>query len=366
MRPLVPTLTGAGLLLASTLTVSAAEAEPRPGPGPSDTVTVTPGVPVARLTGAGSINETAANYQVYGTDLGIMWDNGDGEVLMAFGDTYGEGWGGNGAGPREADWRCNVLAISSDRDLADGMTFDSMVQDRPGHAGQLLDCLKQNEVEETVIPTAGIAVNGRSYLHYMSVNHWGPAGTWFTNHSGIAWSDDDGQTWTKDPDAVWANTPEWDSNFQMTAFARHRGHVYLFGTPNGRWGDAHVARVPAGRVQDKDAYRYWDGAGWSRDEAAAAPVADGPIGELSVQYNEYAGRWLMTYLDESRAQIVLRDAPRPTGPWGEEQVIVDGAEYPALYGGYLHPWSSGPDLYFALTQWGPYNVTLMRSTLTRE
>lgn len=359
MRPLPPALAVAGAgLLAATLTSSAAE----PAPG----VTVSPAEPVALLTGAGSINETDVRYQVHGTDLGIMWDGGEGEVLMAFGDTYGEGWGGEGAGPREADWRCNVLAVSSDRDLADGMTFDTMVQDRPGHAGRLLDCLQQNGVEETVIPTAGIAVGGRSYLHYMSVNHWGPAGTWFTNHAGLARSDDGGATWTKDPDAVWPNTPEWDSDFQQAAFARDGDHVYLFGTPNGRWGDAHLARVPAGEVQDRDAYRYWDGAGWSPSEAAAAPVAEGPIGELSVQHHEDTGRWLMTYLDESRAQIVLRDAPHPTGPWGDEQALVDGAEYPALYGGFLHPWSSGPDLYFALTQWGPYNVTLMRSTLTRD
>ncbi|WP_084469473.1 DUF4185 domain-containing protein [Jiangella gansuensis] len=371
MRVQLLAATGAVALLLVASSAMASDgvphAERNPAPSraePTSAVTADPAVPVARLTGAGSVNHTAARYQVHGTDLGIIWDNGAGEVLMAFGDTYGEGWGGNGAGPRDADWRCNVLARSSDTDLADGMTFDTMVQDRPGHAGQLLDCKQVNNDEETVIPTAGVTVDGRSYLHYMSVHHWGPPGQWFTNHAGIAYSDDNGETWTKDPDAVWTNTPEWSSAFQLAAFARHGGHVYLFGTPNGRFGDAHLARVPAGKVLDKDAYRYWNGSGWSPDEATAAPVAAGTVGELSVQYNEYTGRWLMTYLDESRAAIVLRDAPRPTGPWSNEQVIVSGSEYPALYGAFLHPWSSGPDLYFAMTQWAPYNVTLMRTSLS--
>ncbi|SEF17023.1 protein of unknown function [Jiangella alba] len=263
MRLLPPAAAGASLLLVAALTASAAE--PEPG------VTVAPGEPVALLTGAGSINETDLRYQVHGTDLGVMWDDGDGSVLMAFGDTYGAGWGGNGAGPREADWRCNVLAVSSDRDLADGMTFDTMVQDRPGHAGQLLDCLQQNGVEETVIPTAGIAVDGRSYLHYMSVNHWGPAGTWFTNHSGIAWSDDGGTTWTKDPDAAWPNTPEWDDDFQMAALARHGGHVYLFGTPDRRAVGA-VQRVH--RPLADDLPRRVAGA----DRPARRAPADRPLG----------------------------------------------------------------------------------------
>src|SRR3546814_20562666 len=44
---------------------------------------------VGWVTGPESPNDTVNRFAITGTDLGIMWDNGRGEVLMAFGDTYG-------------------------------------------------------------------------------------------------------------------------------------------------------------------------------------------------------------------------------------------------------------------------------------
>jgi hypothetical protein len=38
---------------------------------------------VAKLTGPGSINDTEARFQLKSTDLGILWDNGAGEILTA-------------------------------------------------------------------------------------------------------------------------------------------------------------------------------------------------------------------------------------------------------------------------------------------
>jgi hypothetical protein len=320
---------------------------------------------VARITGPNSINQTDRRYQIFGADLGIMWDNGQGQVLIAFGDTYGRGWGGLGAGPREADWRSNTLAISSDRNLQDGLSFDTMIEDAPGHAKEILPSQKINFREETVIPTAGIAVGGRQYIHYMSVNSWGKPGSWFTNHAGIAYSDDNGQTWTKDPNAIWENTGAWTSKFQMAALARDGGYVYMFATPNGRFGSAYLARVSEDRVLDKASYQYWDGAAWrANDEAAAAPIVEAPVSELSVQYNTHFRRWLMVYLDPDRYAIVLRDAPGPTGPWSAPKTLATGMQYPQLYGGFLHPWSSdGPDLYLTISRWEPYSVYLIRATL---
>src|ERR1700753_1810863 len=78
---------------------------------------------VAAVTGEGSANRTGSGFGVYGTDLGILWDNGNGEILAAFGDTYGAGWVPPGAGPDHADWRCNVLAGSTTTDLAGGLAL---------------------------------------------------------------------------------------------------------------------------------------------------------------------------------------------------------------------------------------------------
>jgi Domain of unknown function (DUF4185) len=67
----------------------------------------------------------------------------------------------------------------------------------------------------------------------------------------------------------------------------------------------------------------------------------------------------------------MREAPALTGPWSGQRVVVrggEGGEWPALYAPYIHPWSAAsgePDLYFAMSQWGPYNVFLLRTRLDR-
>jgi Domain of unknown function (DUF4185) len=170
----------------------------------------------------------------------------------------------------------------------------------------------------------------------------------------------------KDPKARWQNTAAWDDNFQMNAMVRSGGYVYLIGTPNGRFGNAHLARVPEKQILTKNAYRYWDGRSWASRETAAVPIAIGPVSEVSVQWNAYLGRWLMMYLDEQRASVVLRSATALTGPWSGEQVVARGTDFPGLYGTFLHPWSSGPDLYFTMSQWDPYNVFLMHTKLTDD
>lgn len=319
---------------------------------------------LATITGEQSINRTARRFGCTATDLGIPWDTGRGEVLVAFGDTYGAGWGGNGAGPETADWRCNVLGRSTNRNLDAGLILDSMIARPDGTAAQVLDRDPDQPGEVTVIPTTGITVGGRDYLHYMSVRSWGAPGTWITNHAGIAVSDDGGTTWTKPPAARWINRAEHDHPFQLGAFAAADGQVYLLGTPNGRFGDGHLARVAPDDLLRPDRYAYWTGTGFGRDPFAAVPVLPGPVGELSLQYNSFLGQWLAMHLDEHRAAIVLRSAPALTGPWSGGEVVVSGADRPGLYGGYLHPWSAnGPAVYFTMSEWGPYNVSFLRARL---
>lgn len=320
--------------------------------------------PVALLAGQGDgdVNQTRTRFGVHATDLGVMWRDSGGRVAIAFGDTYGEGWSGDGAGPESADWRFNTLGHSDDTDLTDGMRLDSMVTDRPGHARQILPGDPTvNEV--TVIPTAAVSVGTRDYIHYMSVRSWGQAGTWTTNYSGLASSDDGGRTWTKSPVARWANQAGGD-RFQMAAMVKQGDLVYVFGTPNGRYGNAYLARVPGSRLLEPSAYEYWTATGWQAGAAGrTVPVVAGPVAELSVRYSSHLRRWVALHLDEPRTAIVMRTAPSPTGPWTGGQVVAHSADHPGLYGGFLHPDSDGPDLYFAMSRWSPYHVRLMRLRL---
>ncbi len=321
---------------------------------------------VAQVTGHGSVNGTAERYGVHATDLGVMWDDAEGTTFVVFGDTYGAGWCGDGAGPSEgSDWRCNVLATTTNRDLATGLHLDRVVARDDGHARQILDRDPRRD-EETVIPCAGIAVDGVHYLHYMSVRNWGARGKWVTNYAGIAHSTDGGRTWDKPGRARWINRAEHDHPFQMAAFAgTDDTHVYLMGTPNGRWGDACLARVRKADILEPAAYDHWTGSGWyPGDPFRSIPVITGPVAELSVVRNTHLDRWLATFLDESRSAIVLRTAERLTGPWTNPVPIATGAEHPGLYGGFLHPDSAnGDSIHWLMSRWSPYNVYLMRTDL---
>lgn len=345
------------------VTISAA------APGAAYTTPLGLASPVAVLTGAQSINVTEARYKIKGTDLGIMWTDERGQILIAFGDTFGTGWTGPDSvatNPTAIDWRSNTLARSRDRNPADGMSF-TFVTDRHDHAKELLPSLKRNGVEMTTIPTGGINVDGRDFMAYMSVRKFTTPGRWITNHSGVAYSDDDGQTWQDVPGTHRKNTAALDEKFQMIAYAQRDGFVYAFGTPNGRFGAAHVARVPEKLLLDTSAYEYWTGADWQRGASAdAAPIVPGPVGELSVRYDETLASWQMMTMDEARDEIVVRLAPQPTGPWGAPITVATSQQYPHLYGGFLSPDTQGRDIYFTMTQYDRYNVSMMHAMLPAD
>jgi hypothetical protein len=322
----------------------------------------TPATMVQKMTGPDSPNNTYGRWNIKATDLGIMWDNNAGQVLTAFGDTFGDAWvgpGGGAFGPGDLNWRSNVLLRSSDTDLSDGMSFASAVTGSDGRAREIVPGLHQDNDaggEVTKIPTAGIAVGSRQYLSFMSVRHWGAPGQWDTNYARIAYSDDNGVTWTTTGTPTW-NNPSGTNRFQQQAFVRNGGYVYVYGTPSGRSGSLYLARVPEAQMLTQSAYQYWNGGTWVTDnEAAATAIVPAPVAEVSVFHSN--GTWLMMYLQGE--DIVLRAAAGPTGPWGAAQVAVSSSDYPGLYGGYIHPWSSGGTPYFAMSQWNPYNVYLMK------
>jgi hypothetical protein len=60
----------------------------------------------------------------------------------------------------------------------------------------------------------------------------------------------------------------------------------------------------------------------------------------------------------------MRTAPAPQGPWGPEQVLVSSFSTPGgVYAPFLHPWSTGRELYYNVSLWSAYNVMLMRTVL---
>ncbi len=316
-------------------------------------------VAVAQATGIASGNETQ-NFNMLGTDLGIMWDNGNGEILTAFGDTAGLGLPNLLQGSIWS-WRSNSLIRSRDGNLADGMNFDNVVRDPLGQSKELVPSPKIPFVEISRIPTAGVALGPNQFMSLMSVKDWGQPGKWETNYSGLAVSGDNGENWAVIPETA-RPSEGGNRNFQQNAFLKDGGFVYEYGTPPGRGTLGHVARVPEKDILNLGEYEYWNGHEWKKnDPAAAAPIVD-DVGELSVAYNEYLGQYLMLTTDRFDS-IVMRRAPSPVGPWSPPEVLVDTRQLPSAYAPYIHPWSSGPDLYFLATVHRNYNVLLLRASL---
>ncbi|MDL9937233.1 DUF4185 domain-containing protein [Gordonia sp. ABSL1-1] len=358
---------------------------------------------IAWVTGPLSINRTFSRFAISGTDLGISWDNGSGQTLMAFGDTFGNC---NAIGQQ---WRHNVLLRTDDDRLADGITVPNGVADditsgtviapgAPNVAQELIPALGLDYVEVTKIPTSAISLprpggGHRQFMNFMSVRSWGDAGRWVTNYSAIAYSDNNGQTWQVDQSTMLINAPvslalpgdlapvEYNNGkFQQVAYVRgqsasveERDYVYQFGTPNGRFGAGFLARFRPDDILSLDRYQYWAGTtrGWVDDITAipddgSAIVVPAPVTELSVAWSPYLGKYLMLDGDNG---IRMRTADHPEGPWSAPKTLVRPGAV-VLYGPMMlanSPALNGnsKDLYFNASRWSDYNVMLLRADLSK-
>ncbi|MCG5431954.1 DUF4185 domain-containing protein [Mycobacterium sp. MYCO198283] len=353
---------------------NAAQAAPAPAPAPPAPPQPPGTTLVGWVTGPDSPNDTVGRFAITGTDLGIMWDSGTGsQVLMAFGDTYGY------CGVKGQQWRYNTLFRSSDRSLANTVSANAGAPMMTGHvAKQILNSPYWAPNEKGIIPTAAIAVGGKQIMNFMSIKSWDANGSWTTNFSGLAISPDNGENWGIYPSSVRLAGADrvaggrfmpGNENFQQGAFLKPGpgdGYLYSFGTPAGRSGSAYLSRVVPADVANLTKYEYWNGDrnSWvPMYPGTATPVIPGPVGELSAQYNTHLKQYLALYCNGDN-DVVARTAPAPQGPWGPEQLLVPSSQYPGgIYAPYLHPWSTGKELYYTLSLWSAYNVMLMKTVL---
>jgi len=326
---------------------------------------------VARVTGRPmpgepfpSPNNTATTWNVGGTDLGIIWEMGQGTYGIFFGDTFGGDFTPNPAspGPNGGSWRSNVLGFSQDQTMEDGLSLSSMVTDQGGNAREIIHGGKDQSGngDWTSIPTAAVRTGGIDYVHYFNIRSWTG---WVTNHSGLYKSSDNGQTWTKCEDVTFAS----NSPFGQVGYFKRDGYVFMIGTQTGRESPARLARLREADMETPERYEYWNGTTgqWIQgDESAATVIINDQVGELSFIYNEKHRKWLIAYFNAERYELTLRTAEHITGPWSQPYTLATGSDYPQLYGSYFHPLSvTGDDLYFTMSMWLPYNVFLMKATL---
>jgi hypothetical protein len=353
-----------------------------------------------------------------------MWENGlTGNIQLAFGDTF--------SGPgMTGDWRSNVLLLSQDKNLTNGLNLlqtGYAYQFIPRNPGVLFPFFGS---EVTVIPTSAISVNNEQYVNYMSVKSWDTPGRWTTNYSAISQfvAGPNGGKWVLVPSTIrsagWfgSTTPyvPGNQNFQQAAYVLQPAdkvapgdtqYLYAFGTPSGRAGSAYLSRVAVDNVNDLAKYQYWNGNDWVTGAPVAAtpiigdsthsaglfgPIIDwandpnvfggmlgglfgaktgGNVSEMSVQYNDYLGKYVMMYADGNN-NVKLRYADSPEAAWSAPITVATSGAYPGLYAPMIHPWSGtgklvdsngNPDnstLYWNMSLWGNYNVVLMKTDLS--
>jgi hypothetical protein len=335
---------------------------------------------VARLTGpeaSDSINPTW-EVNIRGVDLGHMV-NHNGKTFFFYGDSFSSDLVGDG-------WRWNTCSYSTDSEPSDGITFDGWIVDGSGNAREIIHDDRNSPI--TNIPTGGVSIGNRIYVWYMSMKDWN--NPWKNHFSGLAYSENEAQTFNIVTSFQFPNN-ESGGNFGMVSVCQRSdvpltedNHVYLWGTPAHRYGGVKLARVDPGHVTDLTQYEYFGGMSgdaptWISSEFSAPLIVPARVSEMSVMYNEWAGRWTMLHgwnpgdlPDWNAGHIVLRQAPEPWGPWSEPIVLINvsgpggtGLPY-APYTNPLYVGNGGETVFFTMSKWDPYDVYLMRARFIKE
>jgi hypothetical protein len=134
------------------------------------------------------------------------------------------------------------------------------------------------------------------------------------------------------------------------------GYVYAFGSPSPiKSHPIYAARWPAGDVRRGDLARpeWWAGdlAGWVPDSSSVPrwPLFENGQSEVSVHVDRETGRFLAVHTQGfGAANVMLRVAPRLTGPWTAPRMLYCPPEYDLpdvmIYAAKAHPELTGADL----------------------
>lgn len=349
---------------------------------------------------APTLSRTKSRAGVIGTDLGSSFEH-QGRLCFLLGDTKGR--------PGDAT---DCLAFSTSTD-PEKLTLNFPLAPDGKFLPLKIPGVSQGGME---VPSGGISLGGKIYLVHTTDWH---EPTKNMERSMLARSDDDGRTWRRLYNlSAAANHDMTHAKFINVSMAVAPAHeiaetdsgpleptVFIWGTGAYRKSNPFLARVPAVRIEDRSAIRYYAGveadglSRWSAREADAVPLFDQPqIGELSVAWIAAVQRWVMLYQAKQPRGVTIRTAPRPHGPWSAGQIILepwkDGAygkymhvswtfhkvprdrlsdpgredEWGAEYAPYLIPRFTRGDaqrcrIYYTLSTWNPYQTILVASEI---
>ena len=359
------------------------------------------------LTGPESANRTDMEYVVGGTDLGIpVYNSKNDTMYLFFGDTFQNEKNQTGY------WRSNVVGLSKDYDLSDGLTFDSFLAGSSGIAKAVIDGHHADGFEMTKIPTGAVEVDGVLYMFYFSIRTWNPNSM---NYGGAVKSTDNGETWERVYDMTWVDHDEGGysadiarlvnedidlqengGNIDIAGRAGNTftqifpidgkdGYIYILGEGKYRQGGIRMGRVKKENIEVFEEYEYFNGIEngqpvWLKGSEGLAVIEESKksyiiadhCSEQSCMYNEYLQKWMVVYLHNNGDGIVYREADNIYGPYSEPKLLVPYS-YPfangvsSIYGGFVHEKyteQNGKVFYMTISQWMPvYNSSLVKITL---
>lgn len=328
---------------------------------------------------------STASYKLTGTDLGFSYyDPSIKRYYCVYGDTSGSNGG---------IWNSNITLYTDDLDFSEGINWQGYLKGAFGSHSQVTPVTKNvadsngyaydaslvtcTDVS-TTIPTGAAVVNGVYYLFYMEVGQFQDNGEWDVFASGAVKSSDQGKTWNvvtglrwigKDKDGVAGNGKNFGQIFPLVA----DDYLYIYGIPGGRSGGVQLGRAALADVDDYSKYEYFTGLDangdpkWAEGDAGltsinnkdSSYIVSPSCGELSVCYNPYLQRYMMTYM-QNNSQIVMRRSVNPWGEWSGSDTFMKQSDLPNLYGGLTAPSlfeDGGKKIYLMVSEWWPtYNV----------
>ena len=246
----------------------------------------------------------------------------------------------------------------------------------PGLSKQIINSIKWAPTEKGIIPTAGISVGRTQYVNFMSIRNWDNDGRWTTNFSAIAVSPDNGEHWgsTPGPSARRHRTASRGSHTcrEIKTFSRGRSFglgpatLPLFVRDTVRTRRSGVCGASSPRLcAGPHQIRYWSSAriGGSKQSVGGHAGFPGPGGR-TVGPIQHLPQAIPGALRQRCQRRRGKDSAGSARTVGSGAIAREVNEIPGgIYAPFLHPWSTGKELYFNLSLWSAYNVMSMKSVL---
>lgn len=239
--------------------------------------------------------------------------------VWAFGDTML-----NFAAEDGSSWRNSTAGSTSDLDPSDGLPEFSDPVDAKGAPKLLIPFTAEEAAHNatagavawTIWPAALVVdpATGEAVLFYMKHQNFKDAGK-----SIARWTNPDAAVerpivapGTSEPTLLF---PAGDFEPSSGGLAV-KGELYAYACVKG----CRVGRVAFAKALERSAWTFYAGSGrWSATLSDAIAVLDAP-GILSVHWNAHAGKYLAIY--SAGANIVMRSADAPEGPWSNETFVA--------------------------------------------